>query len=140
MVENKKPDFPFGAIRNVDDGRGESQAERIRRISNGIKVNKETSSVSIESPTRIVLFNESEALIEKSGIRRVIDLCCGYNAGRIGREWINGSSEKRLLKRGIEEYVGVDVAVPEDYRGEFIDRESQKILKYSYKKSEALLY
>jgi len=140
-MREQRPVTPIDGTRGNGDRAQESETERIRRISEGIYVDEKTARVGIASINLFSGFRETSEAVRKSGVHRLVDLCCGY--AHVGRDYYYGfedtTKEKGLLEKGIEEYTGVDV-VNNDMQGEFADEESQKTLKWSYKKSEALLY
>jgi hypothetical protein len=139
-MDENKPALPINPNIGKEGGTGESQAERIRRISKSIKVNTETTGVGITSMNYFSGFTETSEAIKKTNIRRLLDLGSGYRPERIGKAYINGRRENNLLEAGIEEYTGIDVGVDEDNQGVYTDNASQKNLTWAYRKSEALLF
>lgn len=123
--------------------RDDSEAEqnRIKSISDGIKVNERTSGVGIESTLHITeskfpVFAES---IKKTNVHKLIELCCGNRREGIGRD-SDPYDDLRLLNFGIDEYVGVDKAFDEDFQGVREDKKSGNKLKWSYSHEEALSF
>ena len=76
----------------------ELEESRIKKISEGIHVNERTSSIAIESTGHIAesVYPVLAKSIEKTGIHKLTELCCGDTQNNIGRS-SGESGDRRLL-------------------------------------------